>query len=387
VANDALRRELVATYHDHVTAGHPGILKTLFAIEQEYWWPDMKNFITQYVKGCPKCQETKSNTTKPKIPTYPITIKPNAQPFETIAWDLITDLPPSKGHNSILTITDHDCTKAAIFLPCRKDIDLEGIATLYATHVFPHFGIPRRIISDRDPRFVSRFSKELCAQLQIEQNISTAYHLQMDGQSERSNQWLEQYLRIYGNFQQDNWAKWLPIAQYVHNSWPSTTTGQTPFDLLIGFTPRIKESQQTTNIPEIEHRIAHLKTLRDRAQTAIRRAQAMTQKYAERKKGQHHFRPFAEGQQVWLEGTNLRLSHPTAKLRPKRFGPFRVTKVISPCVYRIKLPPHWKIHDVFHASLLSAYTETPEHGQNYPEPLPELIDDQPEYEVEQVLGS
>jgi Integrase zinc binding domain len=84
VANDTLRRELVATYHDHITARHPGISKTLFAIEQEYWWPDMKRFITQYIKGCPKYQETKSNTTKPKIPTYPITTKPNVQPFETI---------------------------------------------------------------------------------------------------------------------------------------------------------------------------------------------------------------------------------------------------------------------------------------------------------------
>jgi Integrase zinc binding domain len=74
VANDALRRELMATYHNHITAGHPGISETLFTIEQEYWWPDMKKFITQYVKGCPKCQETKSSTTKPKIPTYLITV-------------------------------------------------------------------------------------------------------------------------------------------------------------------------------------------------------------------------------------------------------------------------------------------------------------------------
>ena len=108
----------------------------------------MKKFITQYVKGCPKCQETKSNMTRPKIPTYLIIVKPNAQPFKTIAWDLITDLPPSHGYDLILTITDHDCTKAAIFLPCRKDIDSEGVATLYTTHVFPHFGIPQKIISD-----------------------------------------------------------------------------------------------------------------------------------------------------------------------------------------------------------------------------------------------
>jgi Integrase zinc binding domain len=194
VANDTLRRELVAIHHDHITAGHPGISKTLYAIKQEYWWPDMKRFVTQYVKGCPKCQETKSNMTKPRVPIYPITTKPNAQPFETIAWDLITDLPPSNGHDLILTITDHDCSKAVFFLPCNKDINSVSITALYATHVFPHFGIPQRIISDRDPRFTSKFSKELCTQLHIEQNISTAYHPQTDGQSEWSNQWLEQYL-------------------------------------------------------------------------------------------------------------------------------------------------------------------------------------------------
>jgi hypothetical protein len=108
----------------------------------------------------------------------------------------------------------------------------------------------------------------------------------------------------------------------MHNCWPSATTRKTPFELLIGFTPRIQENQNNTNMPDIEHHIAHLKMLRDQAQTAIRRAQAMTQKHAEWKKGQHHFRPFSAGQQVWLEGTNLRLSHPTAKLHPKRFGPF-----------------------------------------------------------------
>ena len=111
--------------------------------------------------------------------------------------------------------------------------------------------------------------------------------------------------------------------------------------------PCIQENQhQMTNIPEIEYWMAHLKTLCDCAQVTIWQAQTITQKYTEQKKGQHHFRPFTEGQQVWLEGTNLCLSHPTAKLCPKRFGLFHITKVISPCVYHIQLPPHWKIHDV-----------------------------------------
>jgi hypothetical protein len=81
--------------------------------------------------------------------------------------------------------------------------------------------------------------RELCKQLHIEQNISSTYHPQMDGQSERTNQWLEQYLYVYGNFQQNNWASLLPLAQFVHNAWPSEVTKMIPFDLLMGFTPKV----------------------------------------------------------------------------------------------------------------------------------------------------
>ena len=94
--------------------------------------------------------------------------KPNAQPFKTITWDLIVNLSLSNGYDTILTITDHDCTKVAIFLPCNKNIDSEGITALYAIHIFPHFRIPQRIISDRDPHFTSKFSKELCTLLTID---------------------------------------------------------------------------------------------------------------------------------------------------------------------------------------------------------------------------
>ena len=104
-------------------------------------------------------------------------------------------------------------------------------------------------------------------------------------------------------------------------------------------------------------------------------------------KGKRTFTPYVLQQKVWLEATNLKTTHPTTKLAPRRYGPFIITEVISPVTYRLCIPEHWKIHNVFHASLLSPYTETPIHGLNFEEPPPELINDEPEWEVEAILDS
>ena len=204
---------------------------------------------------------------------------------------------------------------------------------------------------------------------------------------ERTNQWLEQYLRIYGNFQQDDWARWLPMAQYVHNAWPSSTTGFTPFSLLLGFTPEITiPSSIKSPLPSLEQKGEFLKQLQDHAQEAIKHAQLITFRHNEKRHGTSKFIPFALGSKVWLDGTNLKLSHPSSKLAPRQYGPFTISKVISPVVYQLELPPSWKIFGTFHASLLSPYCETNEHGANFLEPPPEVIEGEEEYEVEQVLG-
>ena len=106
-------------------------------------------------------------------PLQPIFTKPEAMPFKTVAIDFITKLPVSQGYDSILTVTDHDCSKATIFIPCVEEILGEETATLYAKHVFARFGLPSKVISDRDPRFASKFMRELCKVLGIHQNIST----------------------------------------------------------------------------------------------------------------------------------------------------------------------------------------------------------------------
>jgi len=175
----------------------------------------MKNFATEYVKGCATCQMSKINTQPTRPALSPITPEPNALPFQTVSLDFIVKLPESEGFDTILTITDHDCSKAAIFTPCNEAIDAAGVAKLYATYVFPHYGLPKKVISDRDPRFASNFSREMCSLLGIKQNISSAYHPQTDGQSERTNQSLEQYLRLYCGTHQKDWAAWLPLAQYT----------------------------------------------------------------------------------------------------------------------------------------------------------------------------
>ena len=182
--NADLRREVLKLTHDHPTAGHPGAKKMLLLTTKNYWWPRMADFISQYVKGCGVCQATKPALVWPKPPLYPITTESSALPFSTIALDLIVDLPPSQGYDSILTITDHDVTKAALFFPCHQTITGEGVAAIYAQHVFPHYGLPQKVISDRDTRFTSKFIKELESILDITPNMSMAYYSQTDGQSE-----------------------------------------------------------------------------------------------------------------------------------------------------------------------------------------------------------
>jgi len=125
--------------------------------------------------------------------------------------DFITKLPQSGRYDTILTVTDTDCLKASIFIPCNKAIDSEGVTLLYLNHITPHYGIPCKVISDCDVCFTSKFAAELCKLLHIKQNMSTAYHPQTNRSSKRTNQTLEQYLWVFCGTQQSNWHVWLPL--------------------------------------------------------------------------------------------------------------------------------------------------------------------------------
>jgi hypothetical protein len=301
-------------------------------------------------------------------------------PFETIALDFIVKLPVSQGFDSILTITDQGCTKAAIFIPCNEGITAEETAALYIKHVFAHFGLPTKVISDRDPRFMSKFIQAACKVTGVKHTPSTVYHPRTDGQSERSNQWLETAIRFITDQKQKNWAPYLPIAQFAHNNWPSDTTRKSPFFLLMGFNPRADWVHATSLIPKVTLCLEQLKEAQVQARNAMIKAQQSWVKHRDIPK-------YKEGDLVWLEGKNLRVNQPTAKLAPRRHGPFKIIQVMSAVNYRLELPTQWSIHPVFHIDLLTPYRETIMHGPNFTRPTPELIDGEEEYSVEKILDS
>jgi Integrase zinc binding domain/Chromo (CHRromatin Organisation MOdifier) domain len=362
-------------WHEGSINGHPGRDETIRRINREYFWPGAKTWITEYIKGCATCQQNKNLTHRIKTPLFRIPSSINAKPFSHIAMDLITGLPESNGHDTILTIVDHGCSRAAIFLPCSTTITGASIAQLYLEHLFRWFGIPQKIISDRDPRFTSHFARELTKGLGIDQNLSTAFHPQMDGLSERVNQWVEQYLRLI-TANQNEWSKWLPMATVVHNNSKNSTTGFAPNELLIGWEPPLASEQHSESKNQTAEE--YLSKMRQNRLMAIHTLNKVAHRI--------HISPnrWTTGQLVWLEGKNLPLAHGTAKLAPRRHGPFKIIQIVSPVAVRLELPPQWNIHPVFHNSLLTPYTETPSHGPNFTRPPLDLIDGEEEYEVEQI---
>jgi len=141
-AGGEVYRDILRRYHDGTTAGHPGMWKTMQAIQRDYWWPTLRQFVMKYISGCAICQQTKTITKRNQPPLQPISPPKDTTPFSTIAMDFVVKLPESKGCDTILTVTDQGCTKAVILVPCKEAMGSEEIAELFKECVFPYMGIP-----------------------------------------------------------------------------------------------------------------------------------------------------------------------------------------------------------------------------------------------------
>jgi len=197
-----LRREIIQLYHDTPVEGHGGRWKMAELIVRNYWWPGVTKEVGRYVDGCDACQRYKNRSEAPVGKLMPNTIP--EKPWSYILADFITKLPLAQGYDTILVVYDR-FSKMAHFIATTEKTSAEGLAKLFWDHVWKLHGLLESIISDRGVQFVVGMMKELNNLLGIQTKLSTAYHSQMDGQMERINQKLEQYLRVFIDHRQEQW--------------------------------------------------------------------------------------------------------------------------------------------------------------------------------------
>ncbi|GJP43592.1 hypothetical protein CLOM_g3035 [Closterium sp. NIES-68] len=379
-----LRQLLLEEYHDVLYAGHFGSNKTLTGIAKHYYWPDLADDVQKFVTSCDTCQRMKSSKQKKAGLLQPLPVP--EQPWQVVSLDFITGLPPtSSGHDAILVVIDK-FSKMGHFIPTHTTARTEETAQLFVRHIISQHGIPTTLISDRDPKFTSKFWKELMSLLGTKLAMSSAYHPQTDGQTERLNQIVEQLLRAACKDEISKWDLHLPVLEFAYNNATHAATGQTPFFLCYGRHPLTPQKPPTPATVQPAHDfITTMHQLWDRTHKRLLDIQQQQKRQAGRHRNDH---TITVGDQVLLDTRNLDISHLPSKLRPRFCGPFLVEAQVTPVTFRLRLPATWKIHNAFHVQLLKPYRDpnTIFVGRQPPPPPPVLVQNEPEYEVESVLA-
>ncbi|CAI7857213.1 unnamed protein product [Closterium sp. NIES-54] len=379
-----LRQILLEEFHDVPYAGHFGSNKTLAGIARYYYWPRMAADVQQFVTSCDTCQRMKSSKQKKKTGLLQPLPVPE-QPWQVVSLDFITGLPStSRGHDSILVVIDK-FSKMGHFIPTNATATAEATARLFFDRIITIHGIPATLISDRDPKFTSKFWKELMGLLGTKLAMSSAYHPQTDGQTERLNQVVEQLLRTACKDDVSQWDTQLPTLQFAYNNASHAATGKTPFFLCYGREPLTPQQPTTPAHVQAAHDfVTTMQQLWEKTQRRLTTMQTSQKQYADRQRRDHLV---AVGDQVLLDTRNLNLSHLPSKLRPRFCGPFLVEAQVTPVTFRLRLPDTWKLHNAFHVQLLKPYKDPNQQfqGRRLPPPPPVVVQDEPEYEVERVL--
>ncbi|KAL0154036.1 hypothetical protein M9458_050695, partial [Cirrhinus mrigala] len=383
----ALRPRVLADVHNSPSSGHPGIEATLQLLSNRFWWPHQRADTINFVKRCATCNISKVPRRLPAGLLQPLPLP--QRPWSHIAVDFITDLPPSNGYTTVLSVIDR-FSKGCRFIPLTKLPTAMETAELLCNWVFRFYGLPEDIVSDRGPQFSSRLWASFCRLLRINVSLTSGYHPQANGQVERLNQELSRFLRSYCHDHQEDWSRFLFWAEYAQNSLRKPTTQLTPFQCILGFQPPLFPwSGEPSDHPAVNSWFQQSEETWNRAHVHLQSAVRRTQAQADRRRRPNP--PYEPGQWVWLSTRDLHLRRPCKKLNPRYVGPFKIIKQITPVSFRLELPAEYRISPTFHVSLLKP-TDDPGGVENLEEtasqgPPPIIIDGEEVYQVNTILDS
>ncbi|KAA0061627.1 putative polyprotein [Cucumis melo var. makuwa] len=325
-----LKNAILEEAHSSAYAMHPGSTKMYRTLKKTYWWSGMKQEIAEYVDRCLICQQVKPVRQRPGGFLNPLPVP--EWKWEHITMDFLFGLPrTSSGHDGIWAIVDR-LTKTTRFISIKMTSTLDQLTRLYVDKIVSQYGVPVSIVSDRDPRFTSKFWPSLQKAMGTGLKFSTSFHPQTDGQSERTIQTLEDMLRACVLQLKGMWDTHLPLMEFAYNNNYQSSIGMTPYEALYWRPCRTpvcwnEVGERKLVGPElVQIRTNNIKLIREN----LRKAQDQ-----QKRKG---------------------------KLSPRYIGPYQITERVGPAAYRLELPIELaRIHDVFHVSMLRKYIPDPSH--------------------------
>ena len=347
-----LRTKILQSFHDSPLGGHQGIHKTMDKLKRYYWWPNMRKDVENYILSCETCGRCKTRRHKPYGKLLPLPVP--KKPWEIIGVDFIVSLPSSQDCSCIMVVSDH-LTKMIHLVPCSDVPSADLTAKLLLFNVFRYHGFPKTIVSDHGSQFSSEFWTSLCSALHIQPNLATAHHQQSNGQIERANAVVEQYLRCYCSSAQNEWCYYLPLCEFAYNNSLHQSIGVSPFYANFGFNPNSIIDSPPILLKDNASVLtrdwsAHFQSL----QAHLVKAKEDFKKYNDLKK--QHGPNFNINNKVWLKRYYF-TNEPAKKLASQYLGPFRITEKLKRMNYRLELPSNLHLHPIFHISQLEPYVE------------------------------
>jgi len=393
-ADNSLQLSNLHELHDSVMSGHPGIAVTMDAVRRRFYWPGMTVDIRRYVASCDVCQRTKPSQQAKMglLQSLPVP----QRPWQQVTMDLITQLPRTRrGHDAIVVFVCK-LTKMVHYFPCDTSITAKRLARGFFHEVVRLHGVPESIVSDRDPRFTASFWQSLWRMFGTKLPMSTSYHPQTDGQTERANRTLETAIRAYVADEQDNWDLTLDPLEMAQNDSLHASTGYSPFYLNYGRHPSMPIDEYLSQVATIGGQTDAVRFASDlhitlsKARNNIAVALERQAHYANKKRRDVSFEV---GDKVLLSTEHLDFSgrHGSRKLRFKFVGPFAISRRIGANAYELILPPTMKVHPVFNIDRLKLAKDPREHFPNRStlhseQPAITVDDGGTEWEVERILG-